>query len=453
MRTMRFAALLSVLTAFGAEPDRVFTETIRPSLEKNCYGCHGVGQVLANLDLRTREGLLKGGMKGPAVTLGNAASSLLYRAITGAGVLQMPPGGEDKKLPPEVIAAIKDWINAGAPWAVAQAETKWDSKPEDLWAFQPLRKPQAPAGRSAIDGFVNAKLAGKGLKAAPAADKRTLIRRVTFDLTGLPPTPDEIDSFLKDPRADAYARLVDRLLASPRYGERWGRHWLDVVRYADTNGYSNDFERPNAWRYRDYVIRSFNDDKPYDRFVREQIAGDEIDAKNPESIIATGFLRAGPWEHTGMSVEAVTRQMFLDDVTNAVGVTFLGLTVGCAKCHDHKFDPIPTKEYYQLQSIFATTEFARPELPFLPRENTADLASGKSYTNRLITETKNSQARYDDSVRALTMKKHGVSRVEDLPKGVLAAAIREKEGISPQEFEEFKLHQKYFILTFISTLY
>ncbi len=273
------------------------------------------------------------------------------------------------------MEAIRAWINAGALWTEEKSAGAWGTyKEEDLWAFRPLRKITG----GGIDEFIQAKLKLGKLTAAPMADRRTLIRRVTFDLTGLPPTPEEVAAFVKDRSPDAWSKVIDRLLASPRYGEHWGRHWLDVVRYADSSGYSNDFERPNAWRYRDYVIRAFNNDKPYDRFVREQIAGDELYPGDPEALIATGFLRAGPWEHTAMSVEAVTRQMFLDDVTNAVGVTFLGITIGCARCHDHKFDPIPTRDYYRLQAVFATTEFARPPLPFLLSENTADLPGGRA---------------------------------------------------------------------------
>ncbi len=259
----------------------------------------------------------------------------------------------------------------------AQQNQKWDYQPEDLWAFQPLRP--APANAT-VDSLL-------GRKPAPPADRAALIRRATFDLTGLPPTPDEIASFVNDSSPDAFRNLVERLLASPRYGERWGRHWLDVVRYADSDGYSNDYERPNAWRYRDYVIRSFNQDKPYDRFVIEQIAGDELDPSNPENLVATGFLRMGPWEHTSMSVAAVTRQAFLDDVTHSVGTTFLGLTVGCARCHDHKFDPIPTRDYYRLQAVFATAEFEQRPAPFLAAENTAGFEQDSARVAELIRRT------------------------------------------------------------------
>ena len=203
-------------------------------------------------------------------------------------------------------------------------------------------KPAIDAARiqNPIDAFIQARLAKAGVtRLADAADDRTFIRRATFDLLGLPPTPAEVEKFLADKSPDARQRLIDRLLADPRYGEQQARHWLDVVRYADTSGFSNDVERPNAWRYRDYVIRSFNNDKPYDRFVTEQLAGDELDPDDPEMLIAVGFLRMGPWEHTQMTVAAVTRQQFLDDVTHHIGVSLLGQGLRCASCHDHKFDP------------------------------------------------------------------------------------------------------------------
>ncbi|HSJ03550.1 MAG TPA: DUF1549 and DUF1553 domain-containing protein, partial [Verrucomicrobium sp.] len=231
---------------------------------------------------------------------------------------------------------------------------------------------------SPVDALLAVKMKELGVVPGPMADRKTLIRRATYDLTGLPPTPEEIAAFLADPTPEevAFARLVDRLLASPHYGERWARHWLDVVRYADSSGFANDYERGNTWRYRDYVVRSFNADKPYDQFIREQIAGDEITEsqgglQDPELLIATGFLRMGPWELTSMEVPKVARQRFLDDVTDMVGQTFLGHTLQCARCHDHKFDPIPTRDYYSMQACFATTQLAEREAPFLPQENTA----------------------------------------------------------------------------------
>ena len=387
------------------ESEALFSASVRPLFERDCMGCHGNGMVLSKFDMRTREGLLQGGTRGAAILPGNASGSLLVKLIEGAGPVQMPPGDASKRLPAEAVAAIRRWIDTGAAWPVTAAKGNWGSyKDEDLWAFRPLRR-KWDAGVS-VDTF---------LPPTPAADRRTLLRRVTFDLTGLPPAPEEVAAFLNDQSPDAYPRLVERLLASPRYGERWGRHWLDVVRYADSGGYSNDFERPNAWRYRDYVIRSFNQDKPYNQFIREQIAGDEMDATNGEYLIATGLLRAGPWEHTAMSVEAVTRQLFLDDVTHATASTFLGLTLGCARCHDHKFDPLPTRDYYRFQAVFATTEFARPNVGFLASENTAGMEAGRAHMRQVLAETQRQMDRFD---------------------------MKQKD-VDPEKFEEFKLFQKH----------
>ncbi len=441
MRALLLSIAGVLLAAAHAEdPSALFTGTILPVLKRDCLGCHGEGQTLSKLDLRSREALLRGGARGPAVQPGKPAESLLLQLISGAGAIQMPPGGPPQRLGRETVDAFARWIEGGAPWPQAAPVSQWTYKEEDLWAFRPVKKP-APGW--SIDAMLGARLAAAGIAAAPAAGKRTLIRRITFDLTGLPPSPEEVDAFANDRSPQAYDRLIDRLLDSPRYGERQGRRWLDVARYADSSGYSNDFERPNAWRYRDYVIRAFNDDKPYDRFLREQIAGDELFPGDPEAWIATGFLRAGPWEHTGMSVEAVTRQMFLDDVTNGAGVALLGLTLGCARCHDHKFDPIPTRDYYRVQAAFATTEFARPEIGFLARENTSELAAGRARLNAVVKRTQASLGRFDEMARQAAMKKHGVTRAGDLPKDVLAKAVRDKLGVGPAEFEELKLHQKH----------
>jgi hypothetical protein len=334
----------------------------------------------------------------------------------------MPPKEADK-LYGEQVQWVRDWIAGGAPWPTADRineieqryaaewsaedgttiptsggqSPEWTSrkyKSEGLWAYQSVRKPVVPnrsrvaaepaiearsnlakAGKvengSDIDAFIEAKWP-EGVVSAPAADPRTFIRRAKFDLTGLPPTPEEAQAFETDFANNAEAavsRLIDRLLESPHYGERMAQHWLDVTRYADSSGFANDYERGNAWRFRDYVVRSFNDDKPYDQFVREQIAGDEIDSNDPEKIVATGFLRMGPWELTGMEVAKVARQRFLDDVTNSVGETFLAHSLQCARCHDHKFDPIPTHDYYSLQAVFATTQIAERPAPFSKQEN------------------------------------------------------------------------------------
>ena len=347
-------------------------------LRARCVVCHGEDKK-SGLDLRTREGLLKGGSRGAAIKPGDADESLLYRFVAGEEKPRMPMGEE---LSEYQIGLLKQWIDKGAIWEDKETEGQGDkektyaaSRPitdeeRNYWAFRKPSRPQIPKVknqswvRTPIDAFILAKLEEKGLQPSPRADKRTLIRRVTFDLTGLPPTPEEINAFLADKSPDAYRKVVERLLASPRYGERWAQHWLDVVRFGETNGFELDAEREQAWRYRDYVVKSLNDDKPYDRFITEQIAGDELDPNSFEMRVATGFLRAGP-QHVvaGNQDLAVNRQEWLTEVMFGVGNGIMGLTVGCARCHDHKFDPIPQADFYRLQSFFAASDnydFKRP---------------------------------------------------------------------------------------------
>lgn len=411
------ASLFAEEAAPISEAERLFVMKVQPLFVQKCGGCHGsdAKEIKGEFDMRSRQGLLAGGESGAAsVVPGKADESPLMEAIRWE-TWEMPPKENDRLTEAE-ITLVKRWIDAGAPWPdekrtkLIQAKS-WESDaedgvrvatsggttptwtnrlydPENLWAYQPVVRPEIPwqfsrGSKNPIDAFINRELAEAELEPLPRADRRTLIRRVTFDLTGLPPTPAEIESFLADQSPNAWQRLVERLLASPRYGEQWARHWLDVVRYADSAGFSNDFARPNAWRYRDYVIRSLNADKPYDQFLKEQIAGDEIDPNDPENLIAVGFLRMGPWEHTGMSVEAVTRQQYLDDITNSVGVTFLGQELRCASCHDHKFDPIPTKDYYRIQAVFAPVQFADRQVPYQPYENTNGFEEGEARIKRL----------------------------------------------------------------------
>jgi hypothetical protein len=360
----------------------LFATKVLPLLRSRCFACHGEPgkAVLGGLNLSTRARLLAGGAGGrPSVVPGDPAASPLYRAAlrTDATYAPMPPK-ENDRLAPEDLAALREWIAGGeAVRTSGGLSPEWTNRgyrPEDLWAYRPLRRPPVPAGApNPVDAFLGARLRTLGLKPAPPADRRTLIRRVTFDLTGLPPTPAEVEAFLADRASDAaaFGRVVDRLLASPHYGEQMARHWLDVARYADSAGFANDYERGSAWRYRDYVVRSFNADKPYPRFVREQLAGDELDPGDPEMLVAAGFLRMGAWELTGMEVPRIARQRFLDDVTDSVGQVFLGHMLQCARCHDHKFDPVPTRDYYGIQAAFATTQLAERPAPFLPTENTA----------------------------------------------------------------------------------
>ena len=396
--------LQAELTEDVSEGEMLFALDVKPILATKCFSCHGDDpeEIEGGLDMTTREGLLKGGESFDDVLIpGNSEFSFIMEAVRWEDPdYEMPPKESDR-LTEDQIWSIRDWIKKGAPWldddrvaairdeyaegvivqtsgALSEDWANRRYKEQDLWAYQPITNPAIPKTKSGayhpIDAFIDYKLELSGIPAAPPANRRTLIRRATFDLIGLPPTPEESEAFIKDKRPDleAFKDVIERLLADPRYGEQWGRHWLDVVRYADSSGFSNDYERPNAWRYRDYVIRSFNQDKPYDQFIIEQIAGDEWDPENPEMILATGFLRMGSWEHTGMSVARITRQKFLDDVTDIVGQAFLSHPLQCASCHDHKFDPIPTKDYYRIQAVFSTTHFADREVPFQENEHLID---------------------------------------------------------------------------------
>ena len=350
-------------------PKVTFAQDVAPLLSAKCLQCHGLAEPMANLDLKSREGALKGGQHGPAIVPGNAAASNLYRHVAGLEQPRMPLGG---KLSEEEIAALKAWIDAGAQWdagarlsapapgATASAVRQFTDAQRRYWAFQKVARPNVPAVkdkgwvRTAVDAFILAKLEEKKLAPNPAADKLTLLRRAYFDLIGLPPTPEQAQAFLADRSPEAFEKVVDELLASPHYGERWGRHWLDLARYADTQGFKADEARPNIWRYRDYVIDAFNQDRPYDRFLKEQIAGDELYPGDPAAKVATGFNRLWP-DESNLANPIIMRQEILDDVTDTVSSVFMGLTYGCAKCHDHKFDPILQKDYYKLQAFFAGT--------------------------------------------------------------------------------------------------
>jgi hypothetical protein len=426
--------------------------------------CHGndPDEIRAGYDMRTLQGTLRGGESGePAVVPGKPTESPLYLAVTREHDDWSPmPPKENDKLSAEQIDWIKRWIAEGAVWpneqrladlvkAAEKNADKWSAaegvtvktsgglspdwtnrryKLSGLWAYQPVKLPeinntseQQSSARHPIDLLLANKMP---CTPAPRADRRTLLRRATFDLIGLPPTPEQIAAFLNDSRSDseAFAAVIERLLASPHYGEHWARHWLDVVRYADSSGFANDYERGNAWRYRDYVVRAFNNDKPYDQFIREQLAGDELavgrtDEEAAELLVATGFLRMGPWELTSMEVAKIARQRFLDDVTNSVGETFLSHSLQCARCHDHKFDPVPTRDYYSIQAVFATTQLTERAASFLKTENTAGFEEQKYLLAR--------HRAYEEQLSALNAKSLAAAR----------AWLAEKQ-IDAAEFEQ-----------------
>jgi hypothetical protein len=369
-RSLLSAALLGAACLAGgragADEAALFRNRVAPVLRQRCVTCHNGRKTRGGLDLTTREGLLQGGTHGAVVVPGNAAGSRLVEMVSGPEP-RMPKQGA--RLTPDEVADVRAWIDAGAPWPQTVVLSLDEQKPRvgpDWWSLRPLARPAPPpvkdAGwvRTPVDAFVLAALEARGLRPSPPADRRTLIRRLTFDLHGVPPTPEEVEAFERDPSPDAYEELVERLLASPRYGERWGRHWLDVAHYGDTHGYDKDKRRDHAWPYRDYVIRAFNEDRPYARFIKEQIAGDVLFPGSPDAVVATGFIAAGPWDFVGHvelregTVEKQkTRLLDRDDMVSSTVGTFVSMTAHCARCHDHKFDPIPQRDYYRLQAVFA----------------------------------------------------------------------------------------------------
>jgi mono/diheme cytochrome c family protein len=355
--------LTQVLAAADLPPavDRKvdFVADVRPILAIHCFACHGPTKQKSGLRLDVKTAALAGGDNGKAIVPGKSADSPLVRQVAGIAEPVMPPG--DERLSAADVGVLRAWIDQGANWPDSADGPR--ANPKDWWSLKPLARPAVPGTGHPIDQFIRSALGAKGMKPSPRADRRTLIRRLYFDLIGLPPTPDEVDAFVADGSPNAYEALVDRLLASPHYGERWARHWLDVVHYGDTHGYDKDKPRPNAWPYRDYVIRSFNADKPYGQFVREQIAGDVLFPGSADGIEALGFLSAGPWDFIGHAElpetkidGQVARHLDRDDMVTNTVQTFMSLTVQCAQCHNHKFDPITQEDYYSLQTVFAAID-------------------------------------------------------------------------------------------------
>lgn len=447
------AASLLQSTALAADLT-FFENKIRPLLADQCYSCHSVKaeKTKGGLHVDSLEALLKGGDSGPALVPGDAEKTLLIKAVRYTDEnLQMPPKG--KKLSERQIADLMQWVKAGAPWpetdkAAARptkASHEITENDRSWWAFQPIRRPQKSEtvnSRSviskdskqrtasldtdplitdySIDELIREQLATKKLKPNSPATKRELIRRAYFDLIGLPPTPEQIAAFEKDKSPDAWARLIDHLLSLPQYGERWGRHWLDVARFAQSNGYERDGEKPESWRYRDYVVRAFNEDKPYDQFIREQIAGDELERVTFDSIIATGFHHLGVRDD-----EPDDKRMAefdeLDDMLSTTGSAFLGLTIGCARCHEHKFDPIPQADYYSLLSFFRNVRLYESPKYNLDSANYVPLAEPAKFSEWRATR--------DARVKALEEKVAAVK--DDAEKKKLNQQIEAAKGEKP----------------------
>ncbi|HEX3148886.1 MAG TPA: DUF1553 domain-containing protein [Gemmataceae bacterium] len=407
-----------------------FDRDVRPLFVKHCYACHGPEKQKAGLRLDRKADALKGGDDGAVIVLGKSAESPLVRLAAGLEADRlMPPKGE--RLTAEQVGVLRAWIDQGAKWLdVAEAD------PLDWWSFRPIAKAALPKlsvedearVRNPIDRFILAKLREKDLAPSPEADRRTLIRRLYFDLIGLPPTPDEVDAFVKDSDPMAYERLVDRLLDSPHHGERWARHWLDVVHYGDTHGYDKDQPRPNAWPYRDYVIRAFNSDKPYGRFVQEQIAGDVLYPGTIDGVTALGFIAAGPWDLIGHAEVPetkidgkVARHLDRDDMVANTIDTFVGLTVQCAQCHNHKFDPIRQEDYYRLQAVFAALD--RADRPYH-----IDIYAAKRYAE---VSTKLRELRKIKEEREAKLKAAGGKELAELDQKIMAAG---KPAMAKPEF-------------------
>jgi hypothetical protein len=407
-----------------------YSKDIEPILEQHCFKCHGEEKQKSGLRLDQKAAALKGGENGKVIIPGKSAESRLIRLVGGLDKdLVMPPKGE--RLALSQISLLRAWIDAGAEYpdgSSAAPEEKW-------WSLKPLVRPAVPQvegaepGQKPIDAFLQAALQAKGLKSSPEADRRTLIRRVYFDLTGLPPKPEDVETFVSDSDPLAYEKLVDRLLASPAYGERWARHWLDVVHYGDTHGYDKDQPRPNAWPYRDYVIRAFNQDKAYWQFVQEQIAGDVLFPGSPDGIEALGFISAGPWDLIGHAEVPETktdgkiaRHLDRDDMVSNTMNTFNSMTVQCAQCHNHKFDPISSEDYYSLQAIFAAVDRTNKEYDRDPavgarrRELQAQVASASAEWKTLLEQVNHSAshrfAELQTQIETATKSKPGESRPE-----------------------------------------
>ncbi len=436
----------SLPEADTAAKTKYFETKIRPLLSARCFKCHGKEKQNGGLRVDALSTLLKGGESGEALVAGKPEESLLVEAIRWES-FEMPPSG---KLPAAEIALLTKWIADGAFWpehdAVlrddAPATPKITDEDRDWWAFQPITNPTVPDtgsegwSRNEVDHFVSRKLQTSKLSPAPEADRRTLIRRVYADMIGLPPSNDEVETFVNDQSPDAWQKVIDRLLDSPQYGERWGRHWLDLVRYSESDGYRADGYRPTMWRYRDWVIQSFNNDKPFDQFVREQIAGDELDPHNPDAVVATAYWRLYLYEYNQRDVRGHWRAI-IDELTDITGEAFLGMSVGCAKCHDHKFDPILRKDYFRLQAFFSSIE-PRDDIPLATLDQKSKFNEQKSEW-----EAKTQKLRDQIAViKAPYMASKRKSAVEKFPPDVREIAKRPEAEWGTHERQIMNLVQR-----------
>lgn len=469
-RTALFALLIVCASCLDAsEPtfgEKLFALKVKTLFAKKCNACHGADadKIEGGFNMMSRDSMLAGGdaWGEEVLVAGEGEHSFLYLATTREEEgYEMPPK-QAEQLTEEQTWWIRDWIDAGAPWpsekrvleiqlAYAEGEVvptsgglsdDWTNrryKPEDLWAYRPLKVQEVPKAVHPIDWFIDQKLEALELEPAPEATAQELIRRLSFGLTGLPPTEvnPKIRKLMEVDVGVGVEFYANQLMDSPHYGEHFGRQWLDVARYADSAGFANDYSRPNAWRYRDYVVRAFNQDKPYDEFVKQQIAGDELDDANPENVVATGFLRMGPWEQTGMSVFKVTRQQWLDDVTDSVGQAFLAHPLQCCKCHDHKFDPLPTRDYYSMMAVFSTTQFSERDTPFMEEECNVGFEAAQKWTKAKIAAYEKQRGELNARVKQNKKQESGDAKIGDngLDPGDEASLARMGKNIARHRWE------------------
>ncbi|MEM6690823.1 MAG: PSD1 and planctomycete cytochrome C domain-containing protein [Planctomycetota bacterium] len=444
-------ALAIVLQSTRSSADsntRFFESKVRPLLVEHCFECHGPEEESGGLRLDSLAAMVSGGDSGPAIIPGDSHKSLFMKAVRYEGY-EMPP---TQRLPQDAIEVLRQWVDAGAPWPGVdlkqirpiQKQREFSLEDRQWWAIQPIKKPSVPEvggslgqwAQTELDHFIARRLADNELAPAPRASKTTLIRRLYFNLVGLPPSPAEIQEFLDDTSKDSYEKLVDRLLDDRRYGERWARHWLDLVRYADSDGYRADAIRPNAWRYRDYVIDSFNQDKPYDRFMAEQIAGDEMFPEDSQSLIATGYLQHGIYEWN--SRDAVgQRDILISEMTDVTGDVFLGLGMQCAKCHDHKFDPILQEDYFALRAFFEPVRLHTDADIATPEQKAKHEVALKPWQKA----TKNIREKLD-ALQAKYREKSRSTAIERFPESIQLMAYKPSEERTSVEQQLVDLVQR-----------